>query len=234
MFALRMVRECAPPLLAALGIGGCKHEGPPRHYRDPHAMIAVFEDEERDRWQLPDRVVAALPLTSNDAVIADIGAGSGYFTRRLASRVPKGRVYAIDVDEEFETHLLAHREAWGTPQIEPILADYDDPRLPPDAIDLVFTANTYAYIRERIAYFTKVQLSLKPGGYLAVIEFRPDADAPGAMAPAAEHRVSQATAISELKQAGFDFAYEERFLPHQWFVVFKLASLPPGADGAAP
>ena len=214
-------------LLAAILSAACNRggpgSGPPRHYDDPQAMIAIFEDEERDTWQQPEQVVRVLNLISKNAVIADIGAGSGYFTRRLAAEVPEGRVYAVDVDGEFEDHLLEHREAWGTPNIEPHLAMYEDPMLPRGELDLVFTANTYAYIRNRVGYFGKVRAALRADGRLAIIEFRPEADAPPGTAPQTQHRVSRDTAIAELQEAGFELEREETFLPHQWFLVLKPA-----------
>ncbi len=210
-------------LALALALCACPRSGPgsgpPQHYQDPQAMISVFEDEGRDAWQLPDRVVRSLTLTGRNATIAEIGAGSGYFTRRLAAEVPEGRVFAIDVDGKFQDHLLEHREAWGTPNIEPRLAMYDDPMLPPGSVDLVFTANTYAYIRDRVGYFDQVRAALRAGGRLAIIEFRPEATLEGNAAPAPEHRVSRDTALAELSQAGFELDREEDFLPHQWFLI---------------
>jgi len=208
-------------LVGACAACGRASKGPPQHYDDPQAMIDVFENEERNEWQLPDRVVGALPIPSKNAVIADIGAGSGYFTRRLALQVPEGRVYAVDVDDEFESYLLTHREAWGTPNIEPMLAHYDDPALPVGGIDLVFTANTYAYIRGRVDYFRKVRDALKPEGILAVLDFRPDASIGGGVAPAPEHRVSEPAATEELRQSGFTLERSEAFLPHQWFLILR-------------
>lgn len=195
--------------------------GPPQHYDDPAAMIAMFEDEARDSWQKPEEVIRALKLEARGATVADIGAGSGYFTRRLALEVPEGRVYAVDVDGEFDDYLRENRESWGTPNIEPHLALYDDPMLPDGELDLVFTANTYAYIRDRVAYFTKVHLALAPGGRLVVIDYRPDATPPEGMAPAQQHRVARDAALDELTQAGFSLAGEETFLPHQWFLVLQ-------------
>ncbi|MEM7153028.1 MAG: methyltransferase domain-containing protein [Myxococcota bacterium] len=213
----------AATLLAGACNRGGPGSGPPQHYDDPKAMIAIFEDEERDGWQQPEQVVRVLNLISKNAVIADIGAGSGYFTRRLAAEVPEGRVYAVDVDGEFEDYLLEHREAWGTPNIEPHLAIYDDPMLPQGELDVVFTANTYAYIRNRVGYFGKIRAALKADGRLAIIEFRPQAEAPEGTAPDPQHRVSRDTAVTELQQAGFEVEREETFLPHQWFLVLKPA-----------
>ncbi|HWB79527.1 MAG TPA: class I SAM-dependent methyltransferase [Nannocystaceae bacterium] len=219
-----MSRACTP--LVALLLASCvpKGSGPPQHYDDPKAMIGVFEASERDAWQEPDKVVRALPIDDRKAVIADIGAGSGYFTRRLAQRVPEGRVYAVDVDGEFADYLLEQREAWGTPNIEPHLAMYDDPMLPNGELDLVFTANTYAYIRDRPDYFGKVRSALKPGGRLAVIDFRPDADVPTHMAPEPKYRIAQDQAVRELELAGFRVVDQPSFLKLQWFLVLEPKS----------
>jgi len=216
-------------LLQVAGAAACASSGgPPRHYDDPQAMIGVFEGEKRDAWQMPDRVVSVLPLAAKNLVIADIGAGSGYFTRRLAYQVPEGRVFAVDVDGEFEDYLLSQREVWGTPNIEPRLAHYDDPALPEDSVDVVFTANTYAYIRDRVAYFQKVHRALKPHGVLAVIDFHPGAEAPQeGLTAAPEHRVTPETATAEIERAGFTLERAETFLPYQWFLIFRRKSPSP-------
>jgi len=216
----------AAPLLFVAITAGCpgKNAGPPQHYDDPRAMIEVFEDPERDAWQHPERVVDAIPAPPKSATVADIGAGSGYFTRRLALLVPEGRVYAVDVDGEFEDYLLENREGWGTPNIEPHLAHYDDPMLPEASLDVVFSANTYAYIRSRVPYFTRVRASLKPEGRLVLLDFRPSATPPDGIAPAPQHRVAVEQAKRELAQAGFAVESEETFLPHQWFLVLRPSS----------
>jgi predicted methyltransferase len=212
-------------LLCAAVAGGCagRSDTLPQHYADPTAMIEVFEDPARDSWQLPDRVIRALPIPSNAATIADIGAGSGYFTRRLAREVPGGKVYAVDVDDRFQRYLIEQREAWGTPNIEPHLAHYEDPLLPSAEIDLVFTCNTYPYIRERVAYFRKVRDALRPGGALVVIHYRPDATPPDDSAPEPKFRIDEPTTLAELEAAGFVLDRQETFLPHQYLFVFRPA-----------
>ena len=212
------------PLTAALGAGGCVTQGTlPHHYEDPDHMIKVFDDPERDAWAKPDEVVHALRIEDPATVIADIGAGSGYFSRRLASQAPAGKVYAVDVDDTFETHIEQNRERWGTPNIEPHLAFYDDPALPNASIDLIFMSNTYPYIRDRVTYLRKIRAALKPGGRLVVISFRNDAQVPGDAAPPAKHRVPKDTAILELKEAGFVLEREETFLPYQYFLILQHA-----------
>ena len=189
-------------------------------YDDPKTAIASMESEGRESWEMPDQIVRSLPIPGKDAVVADIGAGSGYFSRRLALEVPAGKVYAVEIDDEFRAHIEKEREGWGTPNIEPHLAFYDDPALPEQAIDLVFLANTYAYLRERVNYFSRVRSALKPGGRLVIVDFRPDAAPPAAFAPDPKYRISHDAIIAELRQAGFALEREEDFLPHQYFLVF--------------
>lgn len=226
--AIALSRRVAPVAVAMLLSAACRPEGgttgPPQHYEDTDEMIGEFEADERDAWQMPDRVIKSLALENPAAVVADIGAGSGYFTRRLAHAVPEGRVYAVDVDGAFEDYILENRESWGTPNIEPHLALYEDPLLPAGGLDVVFTANTYAYIRDRVTYFRKVHTSLRPDGRLVVLDFRPESTPPGKVAPESKHRVSRDDALRELAEAGFDLDREETYLPYQWFLVLKRKS----------
>lgn len=192
-------------------------------YEDPKQALAAMDDAKRDPWLMPERVVRALGIENKGGVVADIGAGSGYFSRRLAGEVPGGTVYAVDVDDEFRGYIEHNRESWGTPNIEPHLAFYDDPALPEHGVDLVFVSNTYPYLRSRVSYFKRVRAALKPGGRLAVINFKPDANVPDNTAPAPQFRTSRETVITELAQAGFVLEREETFLPYQYFLIFKEA-----------
>ena len=196
-------------------------------YDDPKQAIAEMDDAKRDAWVMPDKVVRALPIASKDSIVADIGAGSGYFSRRLAREVPGGVVYAVDVDDEFRGYIEQNRESWGTPNIEPHLAFYDDPALPEHGVDLVFVSNTYPYLRSRVSYFKKIAGALKSGGQLVVINFKPDAQVPDNTAPAPQFRTSRETVITELGQAGFALKREETFLPYQYFLVFTHGAAKP-------
>jgi predicted methyltransferase len=211
--------------LAALCLVGCRKSElvADMDYDDPKKALAAMDDAKRDTWLMPERVVRSLGIENKGGVIADIGAGSGYFSRRLAGEVPGGTVYAVDVDDEFRGYIEHNRESWGTPNIEPHLAFYDDPALPEHGIDLVFVSNTYPYLRSRVSYFKKVRSALKAGGRLAVINFKPDADVPDNTAPAPQFRTPRETVITELQQAGFVLEREETFLPYQYFLLFKLA-----------
>lgn len=211
--------------LAALCLVACRKSETvaDMDYEDPKQALAAMDDAKRDAWLMPERVVRSLGIDNKGGVIADIGAGSGYFSRRLAGEVPGGTVYAVDVDDEFRGYIEHNRESWGTPNIEPHLAFYDDPALPEHGVDLVFVSNTYPYLRSRVSYFKKVKAALKPGGRLAVINFKPDADVPDNTAPAPQFRTSRETVITELQQAGFALEREETFLPYQYFLIFKQA-----------
>lgn len=220
----RALTSTAAVVMTLALVSGCatNKDQLPRHYDDPDHMIQVFETPERDAWAKPDQVVRALQIENQDSVIADIGAGSGYFTRRLALEAPAGKVYAVDVDDKFKTYIESNRESWGTPNIEPHLAFYDDPALPERALDMIFMSNTYAYLRDRVPYLLKLREALAPGGYLVVINFRPEAQVPGDAAPAPAYRVPRATAIKELAEAGFVLEREESFLEHQYFLILRV------------
>ena len=216
-------------LTVGLGLGACRKGEMVANmdYDDPKQAIAEMDDAKRDAWVMPDRVERSLPIAGKDAVIADIGPGSGYFSRRLAREVPGGTVYAVDVDDEFRGFIEQNRESWGTPNIEPHLAFYDDPALPEHGVDLVFVSNTYPYLRSRVSYFKKIAGALKPGGHLVVISFKPDAQAPDNTAPAPQFRTPRDKVISELAQAGFTLTREENFLPYQYFLIFQHGAAKP-------
>lgn len=191
---------------------------------DHAAEVAALEAPERAAWAMPDEVVAALPIASPDEHIADIGAGSGYFTRRIAARVPDGLVYAVDVDSTYKRFIEEHREGWGTPNIEPRLALYENPLLPVDSLDGVFLSNTYRFIEGRETYFQGVHDSLHAGGWLVIVSWRADAHCEGAAAkacPPVEDRVELEVIRKELAAAGFELESEAEFLPVQNFLVFR-------------
>ncbi len=213
-------------LFGPWALAGCEPKGEgtalPQHYDDKDAALARFDDPKRAAWAMPDRVVEALALESAALTVADIGAGSGYFSRRLAKKVPQGKVYAVDVDTDFKRYIEEHRDEWGTPNVEPRLAMYENPLLPKGEIDLVFVSNTYAFIRDRVSYFRAVHDSLNAEGKLAIVEFRKDASCQGVeTCPKPAQRVDKQTALAELAEAGFSLSAEHEFLPHQYFLILE-------------
>jgi ubiquinone/menaquinone biosynthesis C-methylase UbiE len=174
----------------------------------------------RDGWQQPDAVLSALALPES-AVVADIGAGGGYFTERFARALPTGRVFATDVQDGMIERLDERVRRRGLANVEVVRAGFDDPGLPERCCDLVFLSSVYKEIQERVAYMGRVRRLLRPGGRVAILEFRPGA--PGAGPPEAM-RLAPETIIAELARAGFVLAESHDFLPRESFLVFAVDS----------
>jgi len=184
-------------------------------FRDATKWAQVFDDPRRDEWQKPDEVIGALGLAP-DATVADIGAGTGYFAMRLSPAVPKGRVYAVDVETEMVKYIALRAAARGLANVIAVRGATDDPRLP-GKVDLVLLVDTYHHIEDREFYFTRLRGMLKPGGRLAVIDFKPDSPE----GPPADARIAPQTVKAELDRAGFLVVEEHTFLPYQYFLVLR-------------
>jgi SAM-dependent methyltransferase len=211
-------------LLLALSLALAGHaaaQAPHTHqhsFSDAEQWAHVFDDPKRDAWQKPHEVIQALALKP-DAVIADLGSGTGYFAVRLANMVPKGRVYGVDIEPDMVKYLAerAKREKRGN--VAAVAGTPDDPRLP-EKVDLILLVDVYHHIDDRQRYFRNLRASLKSGGRIAVIDFRMDSpDGPPEAARIAPQRV-----IDELKAAGYGLAKQHDFLPNQYFLVFQPRS----------
>ena len=210
---LLLASACAHPTQAA------QQGMPPRTQDRPlQDRIRSGERPERDSWQKPDEVVQALGLKNGD-VVADIGAGTGYFTRRLARAVaPDGRVYAVDVAADVLGYLKQEAEKEGLRNIVTIVSQEDDPLLPANAVDLAFFCDTTHHIAKRTAFYRRMLPGLKQHGRMAIIDYPPGGD----HAPhPPEQLVSRSQAISEAEQAGFRLVEEFPFLPRQYFLLFE-------------
>lgn len=209
-------------VLALLSAPLAAAQSPSTHdhsFKDAERWSHVFDDPKRDAWQKPHLVIQALGLKP-DAVIADVGAGTGYFALRLANRVPEGKVYGVDVEPEMVKHLAERAKREKRPNLVAIAGAPDDPRLPEKA-DLVLLVDVYHHVGERAKYFRRLQASLKPGGRVAVIDFRLDSPE----GPPKAARVAPDQVIAEMKAAGYRLARQHDFLPNQYFLVFS-----PGAS----
>jgi predicted methyltransferase len=175
----------------------------------------IFDDPKRDAWQKPHEVIQALALKP-DAVIVDIGSGTGYFSARFANMVPQGRVYGVDTEPDMVKYLAERARREGLKNITAIAGAPDDPRLPEKA-DLIILVDVYHHIGNREQYFSRLQKSLKPGGRLAVIDFRMDSPE----GPPRSARLAPEQVKAELKRAGYALAQEHGFLPNQYFLVFR-------------
>ena len=188
-----------------------------RLHQDPKAYIAMLDDPARDAYQKPHEVMTALNLTPGE-VVADIGAGSGYFTFRLAHRVGEaGRVYAVDVSPDMIVHLNRRVRDLQVKNVVTILSAPDDPLLADASIDRFFICDTWHHIDNHTHYLTLLKKMLKPGGQVVMIEFK-KAETP--VGPPMEMRIDRADLLKEMEANGLKLAAEHTFLPHQYFLVF--------------
>ena len=184
-------------------------------FGDAEQWAKVFDDPERDAWQKPHDVIQALALKP-EAIVADIGAGTGYFSVRFAHMLPKGRVYGVDTEPGMVKHLSDRAKREGLKNITAVQAKPGDPRLPEKA-DVVILVDVYHHVENREQYFRQLQKSLRPGGRVAIIDFRMDSpEGPPKSARIAPDRVK-----AEMKRAGYALAQEYAFLPNQYFLVFQ-------------
>ncbi|MCF8721824.1 cyclopropane fatty-acyl-phospholipid synthase-like methyltransferase [Nitrospina gracilis Nb-211] len=173
-----------------------------------------YWSEDRDQWQKPEAVIAALHLQPG-MTVADLGSGTGYFTHRLAGAVGAGgRVYAVDIDRDLleEVGLLARKKNLNNVQL--VRAAKHDPQLP-EPVDMIFSSNVYHHLEDRAAYFENAKQYLKPGGRVAILDFREGAF---------RHFTRRATVIEEFELAGYTLVEELTFLPRQNFLIFKPQS----------
>lgn len=178
----------------------------------------AYEGSGRDAWQQPDAVVQALHIRPGDRV-ADLGSGSGYFSLRLARAVgPTGRVYAVDVDEQMNAYLRKRLAGEGVDNVEVVLGEFADPKLPDGEIDLVFTSDTYHHLQDRSAYFRNLKRDLAPDGRVAVLEFD---GRKGLFVRWMGHYTPKQVILDEMEQAGYRPVEDLDFLDRQSFVVFE-------------
>jgi ubiquinone/menaquinone biosynthesis C-methylase UbiE len=201
-------------ILAAAQVEHQEHHPPQNTAR----YIEILEDPSRDAWQQPQRVVSALGLKPGERV-ADLGSGPGYFTLRFARAVgPTGKVYAIDISREMLDYLEKQAKAKGLTNIQTILAEPHDPRLPPESVDLIFICDTLHHIPDRPSYFPLLMRALRPGGRLVNIDFY---KRPLPVGPPVEMKIPKPEMIREAEAAGFRLEREYDFLKYQYFLVFR-------------
>jgi predicted methyltransferase len=177
----------------------------------------AYESVGRDEWQQPEKVIQSLGIEPGQT-IADLGAGGGYFTFLLARATgPMGKVYAIDIDQDMTKLLAQAARDRGANNVEVILAQPGDPMLPERSVDLVFTANTYHHLEERVRYFSALRQALRPGGRVAIIEF----DNRSGCMTWFSHYTPSDTIQREMEQAGYRLARDFDFLDRQSFLIFE-------------
>jgi SAM-dependent methyltransferase len=200
-------------------LAACGQHDAHYHHRfdDAEKWARVFDDPARDAWQKPDEVIRALGLAS-DTKIADIGAGTGYFAARLARAVPSGRVYAVDSAPDMVRYLAERAQREGLANLVAVQAAEGGPKLP-EPVDVALLVDVYHHIPSRTDYFAALRSGLRPGGRVAIVDFRLDSP----RGPPRSARIPPDTVKQELARAGYAPVMEHDFLPDQYFLVFAPA-----------
>lgn len=182
-------------------------------------LVKKYEDPGRVNWQNPELVLEKLG-DLNGMVVADIGAGTGYFTFRMARTADK--VIAIDIDQRFLDYIDERKREFpdgGLDNVVTRLTEESSPNLKPNEADVVLMVNTYHFIENRIDYFEKVKNGLAPGGRLIVVDFKEGKIPVG---PPDDIKVSPEVVFSELEDAGFqEFQIDQKSLEYQYIIIAK-------------
>lgn len=199
---------------------------------NPDTMSAVGEPDElgfmtaevepngggdRDSWQKPDEVIYELHLKPKQ-VVADIGAGEGYFSFRIATTEPTVKVYAAEIEKEMVKDLAETAKERAIRNVLPFQINPSTPNLP-EKIDLALLVDTYHEMNNRIEYFEKLRSFLRPNGRIAIIDVPTDS-----IGAKGEHKISKDNVVKELTAAGFRLDREVAILPEQYFLIFKSTS----------
>jgi len=188
-----------------------------RPFEDVEKYIAFLERADRAVWQKPDEVVAALGLKGTETVF-DLGAGSGYFTFRLARALPQGQVIAADTEAEMIRHIHHKVTEEGIRNIQATLVQPEDPKIPGDA-DLVFVCDVLHHVPDRSAWLGKLVSEMRPGARLVLIEFKEGKLPEG---PPESIKLSRAQIVELATRAGLVLESEHAdLLPYQGFLVFR-------------
>jgi predicted methyltransferase len=183
----------------------------------PPEDLAILESPDRDEWQQPDRIMDALQIADGSRV-ADIGAGGGWFTVRLARRVgPNGRVFAQDVQREMVDSIRRRAADQGLANVETVLGSVEDPKLPA-GLDAVLIVDTYPAISEPVRMLRYVRDALAPHGLVGIVDFTKDgAGGPG---PSIGERLDPDKVRRDAEAAGLVLRAHHTFLRYQYLLVF--------------
>lgn len=191
------------------------HKHMDKRFTDPEQLAKSFDNPERDAWQMPARVIADLGIRPGQKV-ADIGAGTGYFSVRLARSEAKPKVFAVDIEQTMVDYLEKRAAENSVPNLVPVLGLTSKAQLP-EAVDVALVVNTYHHIEDRLSYFKDLRGSLRPGGRLAIVDWSKGAP----MGPPDEYRFTPKEIQDELIAAGYRFVALHDYLPNQNFLIFE-------------
>jgi arsenite methyltransferase len=199
-----------------------QEQAPTAHhgFGDVEHWASVFESPARAKWQKPDEVVRALDLKPGETVI-DIGAGTGYFTRRFAKAVgPSGTAIGLDVEPGMVDYMKADAKKLDLKNYQARLVTADNPELGSHSADVIFFCDTLHHVADRIAYLQSLMPALRSGGRVAVVDFKKDAP----MGPPAKMKIAREQMIEQFGKAGYRLVRAHDFLPDQYFLEFEPAA----------
>lgn len=192
------------------------HHGQGHHhdFSDVERFAAIFDAPDRHEWQKPAELVALMDLQPGD-VVADVGAGTGYFLSHLSEAVDvTGRVHALDVEPAMVEHMEGRIAREGLDNVEARVIGTDDPGLGETSVDAVLIVDTWHHISNREAYAEKLRTALKPDGAVWIVDFTMDAP----QGPPAEMRIPPEQTMAELTAAGLTPELVDETLPYQYVV----------------
>ncbi len=187
-----------------------------------HYRMYRLDRPSREREERTDLLVAALPVEDGDAV-ADIGAGTGYFSFRVAERIPNGVVYAVDIQQEMLDEIERRKRERGVDNIETLLGRIDGPGLGEQSADLIFIVDAYHEFSHPREMGEAMYKALRPGGRLIVVEERAE---DSSWSSGRLHRMTEEQARKEITALGYRWLRTESFLPQQHFLVFQKPASP--------
>ncbi|MCB2407530.1 class I SAM-dependent methyltransferase [Hymenobacter lucidus] len=182
-----------------------------------HEGADWLERSGRQAEEGTDVLLKALRLKPTD-VVADIGAGTGYFSFRMSALVPQGKVLAVDIQPEMITYLQDNKERNNAPNVEPVLGTVQNPNLPPNSVDLALIVDAYHEFDHPREMMRAIKTALKPNGRVALAEYR----AEDAKVPIKRiHKMSVEQARKEMKAVGLEFIESVETLPQQHLMFFR-------------
>ena len=192
------------------------------HYQNPDVgqWRGVFERDGREVWDRRDDIIRVLDLQPG-MVIADIGAGTGFFTMLMAREVgPMGKAYAVDIAPEFVKAIELRAKGQGIGNIVGIVNDQKSTHLPPQSVDLVFISDTYHHFEYPMTTLESIHQALRPGGELVVIDFKRIPGFSGAWVMS-HVRAGEEQVTTEIESAGFELVQRLDFMQTQYFLRFR-------------
>lgn len=187
---------------------------------DVGQFVERFEKEGREVYDRRDQIVEALGLQPG-WVVADVGAGTGLFSRLMAARIGKeGTIYAVDIAKSFVDHTVEAVRSLGAAKVEGVVCTPDDARLPENAVDLVFICDTYHHFEFPLKTMASIHRALKPGGRVVVVDFE-RIEGVSSEWILGHVRAGKEVTIREIEGCGFAFEGESKILKENYLVSFR-------------